>query len=511
MRGGDERDVVRQLQERIAALESEKAGLEKLKVELEKQVAHLTRLVFGRRSERCESTHPLLPFPEVQEPEPPSPPHVAEAADEETEEITYKRKKRGATRISKDLPRETNRIELSESERRCPCCNEVMQPIGEETSERIDFTPAVLKVIETVRVKYACKQHEESGVRTAELLPQPIPKGMATAGLIAQVLVAKYKDHLPLYRQSCIFARHGAEIAESTLCDWVKDASALLQPVVEAMKVSVLESFVIQSDDTQVRVLDPQHPNGSRRSFLWAYVGDRGEVVFDFTQGRGREGPRNFLGEFRGYLQADAYSGYDSVFATGRVVEVGCMAHARRGFFEALESDAENAGRAIAVIRKIYDIEREAKERNLAAEECKALRQAEAKPILDALKPWLLALKPLVLPKSPLGQAIGYVINQWDALNRYLDDGRLEINNNRTERQMRNVAVGRKNWLFAGSDEGGRRAAILYSLICTCSLQGIEPWAYLKDVLQRLAQGEAPASLTPRLWSAMRVPVSATA
>jgi len=510
MRGGDERDAVLKLQARIAALESEKASLEKLKAELEKQVAHLTRLVFGRRSERCEDNHPLLPFPEEQEPQPPAPPHVEEAADDEMEEITYKRKKRGATRISKDLPRETNRIELAENDRRCPCCNEVMQPFGEETSERIDFTPAVLKVIETVRVMYACKKHEESGVATAELPPQPIPKGMATAGLIAQVVVAKYKDHLPLYRQSSIFARHGAEIAESTLCDWVKDASSLLLPVVQTMKASVLESFVIQSDDTQVRVLDPQHPNGSRRGYLWAYVGDRNEVAFDFTPGRGREGPRNFLGSFRGHLQADAYSGYDSVFATGRVVEVGCMAHARRGFFEALESNAENAGRAIAVIRKLYDVERQAKERNLVADERKALRQAEAKPLLDAFKPWLLALKPLVLPKSPLGQAIGYMLNQWDALNRYLEDGRLEIDNNRTERQMRNVAVGRKNWLFAGSDEGGRRAAILYSLICTCALQGIEPWAYLKDVLQRIANGESPANLTPRVWNASHTqPVAA--
>ena len=513
--GGNE---VRQLSARIAALESGNAALatkngelattattlEARNAELEKQVAHLTRLVFGRKSERSEDNHPQLPFPEEAATEPPPPPHVDEAADDECETVTYQRKKRGATRISKDLPRETTRIELPEQDRLCPCCNEAMQPIGEETSERIDYSPAVLKVIETIRVKYACKKHEEAGVATPALPPQPIPKGMAAAGLIAQVIVAKYKDHLPLYRQSGIFARHGAEISESTLCDWIKDASGLLLPVVQAMKTSIFESFVVQSDDTKVLVLDPEHQNGSRRGFLWAYVGDRAEVVFDFTPGRSRDGPRRFLGDYRGYLQADAYAGYDVVFATGHIVEVGCWAHGRRGFFEALETNRENAGRAIALVRRLYEIERQAKDTGLDAQALRELRQQEAKPLLDALKPWLVALKPTVLPKSPMGQAIGYVLNQWDALNRYLDDGRLAIDNNITERQMRGVAVGRKNWLFAGSDEGGKRAAILYSLICTCSLQSIEPWAYLKDVLQRLAAGEKPDALTPRLWLAQR-------
>ncbi len=506
-----------QLRARVVALESDNAGLRSSNAqlstrnsELERIVAHLKHLVFGRKSERGrDDDHPELPFPEAEPAEPPPPPHVDEAADEEYEEITYKRRKRGATRISKDLPRDVQRLELAEADRRCRCCGEVMAPIGEERSERLDYMPAVLKVIETVRVKYACKKHEEAGVATAPPPTHPIEKGMATAGLLSHVMVAKYKDHLPLYRQSCIFARHGAEIAESTLCDWVKDAAEMLAPVVAAMKASVLESHVVQSDDTGITVLDPSHPNGSRRSFLWAYVGDRDEVVFDFTVGRDREGPRAFLGGYRGFLQVDAYSGYEVLFTTGRITEVGCWAHARRRFFKALEADREHAGNAISAIGRLYAIERETKD--LDADTRCAQRRQHARPLLEALHAWLVALKPSVLPKSPMGDAIGYALRQWGPLIRYVDDGRLQIDNNCVERQMRAVAVGRKNWMFAGSAEGAKRAATIYSLVCTCGLLGIEPWAYLKDVLQRLAEQHDPASLTPRLWKAARGPAAVAA
>jgi transposase len=491
-------------QEQLAKALADVAELRTQLAERDQQIVHLTKMLFARRSERlADANHPQLPFP-GDEPAAPPPPHVDEAADEEYEEITYKRKKRGATRISKDLPREVHTLTLSEADRKCPCCREPMHKIGEECSERLDYTPAVLKVIETRREKYACKKHEESGVLTPPPPIHPIEKGMATAGLLAHVLVAKYKDHLPLYRQSCIFARHGAELAESTLCDWVKDAAGMLQPVVAAMKVSVLASHVVQSDDTGITVLDRDTTNGSRRCFLWAYAGDRDEVVFDFTAGRGRDGPRDFLGEFRGRLQVDAYAGYDAVLRQNRIVDVGCWAHARRRFFKALDTDQANAAPAIAMIRRLYEVEHEAKEHGLDADSRRELRQQVSKVVLDELQPWLEALRPHVLPKSPMGDAIGYALRQWDQLTRYLDDGRLAIDNNRVERQMRTVAVGRKNWMFAGSAEGGRRAATIYSIVCTCGLLGIEPWAYLKDVLQRVAEGEDPASLTPRLWLAAR-------
>jgi transposase len=467
--------------------------------EFEQQVAHLTKQLFARKSERlANDKHPQLPFP-GDEPEPPPPPYVAEAADEEYEEITYKRKKRGATRISKDLPRETRTIELPEADRRCPCCNEVMCRIGEDVSERLDYTPAVLKVIETHRVKYACKKHEESGVATPPAPVHPIEKGMTTAGLLAHVLVAKYKDHLPLYRQSCIFARHGAELAESTLCDWVKDSAAMLEPIVAAMQQSVLASHVVQSDDTGITVLDASTSQGSRHSYLWAYVGDRDEVVFDFTSGRGREGPRLFLGEYRGRLQVDAYSGYDEVIRQNEIVAVGCWADARRRFYQAQDSESE-AKHALDVIRCMYRVEQDARDRSLSPEQRRDLRQSESKPLLNAMRPWLEGIRQRHLPKSPMGDAIGYALRQWETLVRYLDDGRLDIDNNRVERQMRSVAVGRKNWMFAGSAARARRAATIYSLVNTCGLLGIEPWAYLKDVLQRIAEGADAATLTPRLW-----------
>lgn len=487
---------MQQLRARNAALETEKAALQH-------KVDMLLHQLYGKKAERRADNHPQLPFP-GDEPDPPPPPHVDEAEDEEFETITYTRKKRGATRISKDLPREVVRLDIAEENRKCPCCGDPMEQIGEESSERLDYTPAVVKVIETVRPKYACKKHEEAGVLTAEPPTHPIKKGMATAGLLSHVLVSKYKDHLPLYRQSRIFARHGAEIPESTLCDWVRQAADMLQPVVAAMRTSVLDSEVVQTDDTPVLVIDRQHQQGRRRGFLWAYVGDRAEVVFDFTSGRSRAGPMAFLDGYCGILQADAYAGYDQVFVSGDVDEAGCMAHARRKFVEAEAADPINVGHVIAAMRKLYRVERQAKEQGLDADGRRDLRQRESKPVMDAMGPWIRELHRSVLPKSPLGKATGYAVRQWDALNRFVDDGRIEIDNNRVERQMRTVAVGRKNWLFAGSDAGGTRAAIIYSLTCTCGLLGIEPWAYLKDALQRLAEGESAGELTPRLWLAAR-------
>ena len=487
----------------LQRLRARNAELEASNVALQHKVETLLHQLYGKKAERRKDEHPELPFP-GDETEPPPPPHVDEAEDDEYETITYKRKKRGATRISKDLPRETVVLDVLEADRKCPCCGDPMEGIGKEISERIDYTPAVLKVIETVRPKYACKKHEEAGVLTASPPVHPVNKGMATAGLISQVLVSKYKDHLPLYRQSRIFARHGAEIPESTLCDWVKVATEMLAPVVKAAQNSILESAVVQSDDTPVLVLDRTHQQGRRHGFLWAYVGDRDEVVFDFTPGRGRDGPKLFLGDYQGVLQVDAYSVYDAFFTSGRMTEAGCMAHCRRRFLDAEKSDRETVGHVIAVMRRLYRTERKAKEQGLSPDDRRDLRQQESKPLMDALKPWLFDLDKSTLPKSPLGKATGYFVRQWDALRYFLDDGRVEIDNNGVERQIRAVAVGRKNWLFAGSDDGGRRAAAIYSLIGTCGLQGVEPWAYLKDVLQRIAEGEDPGALTPRLWKAAR-------
>lgn len=480
--------------------------------ELELQVLRFQHMIHGRKTERLAlDKHPKLPFPGEEPPLPP-PPHVNEAPDDEADVASPKRgpRKRGVTRMPTHLPRSTELIEVPEDQRRCRCCGKVMQPIGQEVTQKLEYQPAILRVHEIVRLKYACPDHEEAGIATAPLPPQPIDKGGAGASLIAHVVTAKFADHLPLHRQNRIFARFGAEIPESTLCDWIREAAALCAPIVAAMKTSILTSAVVHADDTGILVQDRTHQNGSRKSFLWAYVGDLGEVVFDFTMGRSRDGPVKFLGDYAGYLQADAYSGFDAVYSKGTVVEVACWAHTRRGFFEALETDKQHAGDALAAIGVLYEVEAEARERELDAEAKRQLRQERSKPILDQMLPWLKALKIQTLPKSPLGKAVGYALNQWEALNRYLDDGRLAIDNNLVERQIRGVAVGRKNWLFAGSDEGARRAATLYSLIATCKLQNVEPWAYLTHVLTRLPHGDKPEDLTPRAWKARQAKVSVT-
>jgi transposase len=497
-----------QLRARITELEAQKAQLLETNEHLAQLVEKFRRMIFAARRERhVDERHPRLPFT-GEEPPPPPPPHVDEAPDDEVDTVQKKPRKRGVSRQRRDLPRVREVVETPEHERLCPCCNKPMQPIGEEVTEVLDYQPAVLRIREIVRLKYACKAHEESGVVQPELPVRPIAKGAAAPSLIAQVVVAKYKDHLPLYRQSKIFERFGVDLPESTLGDWIKAAAGLLEPVVSAIKASILESFVIHSDDTGILVQDRNHQRGSRKSYLWGYVGDRNEVVFDFTPGRTRDGPVRFLGDYQGHLQVDAYSGYDAVLHKGKVVEVGCWAHTRRYFFDALETAKDHAGDALSAIRVLYDVEREAKEGGLDAVATRQLRQERSKPVLDQMQPWLQGLKETVLPKGPLGEAIRYALNQWQALSRYLEDGRLAIDNNIVERQIRGVAVGRKNWLFAGSDEGGRRAAVLYSIISTCALQGVEPWAYLTDVLQRLAQNDAAETLTPRLWKARQPTVA---
>ena len=267
----------------------------------------------------------------------------------------------------------------------------------------------------------------------------------------------------------------------------------------QGSKQLLLASRVVQSDDTGITVIDSSTSQGSRHSYLSVYVHDRDEVVFDFTIGRRREGPTVFLSDYRGRLQVDAYSGYDQVIRQNDLIAVGCWAHARRRFHEALESEPD-AKNAMEVIRRMDRVEQDARDRSLDPDQRRELRQSESRPLLDAMHPWLEGIRHRHLPKSPMGDAIGYALRRWNTLLRYLDDGRLDIDNNRVERQMRSVAVGRKNWMFAGSAAGARRAATIYSLVNSCGLLGIEPWAYLKDVLQRIAEGADASTLTPRLW-----------
>jgi len=320
------------------------------------------------------------------------------------------------------------------------------------------------------------------------------------------VITSKYVDHLPLYRLSKIFEREQFEIPRSTLCDWIRDAAFLLKPVYHEMRRSVLESHVVQCDDTVVRMQQNSKRGGARNCRLWSYVGDKGEVVYDFTLTRAGSGPREFLRDYEGYLQADAFSGFDQLFESGKIVEVGCWAHARRYFVDAMETDPRNASWALALIQGIYRVEEDARDEGLSLAGLLAARQEKSAPALAAFKEWMEELAERPIRKDPLGEALRYVSNQWDALNRYLSDPSLSIDNNACERSMRSVAVGRKNWLFTGSEDGGKRAAILYSVVETCRRHNVNVFEYLRDVLDRVSTTSSSrvAELTPRGWKAVQ-------
>jgi len=434
---------------------------------------------------------------------------IIEASSEVESEAARKKHKQGHGRrkLPADLPRQRVEHDLSEAEKRCPCCQTPRVPIGEEISERLDYTPAVLKVIEHVRPKYICRKCAGAIVVTP-LPPEPIAKGLAAPGLLAHVMVSKFADHLPLYRQEKIFARSGLELPRSTLCGWLADCAELLRPLYAWMIQVVLESKVIHTDDTPVRQL---HPDGPVTGRVWVYWGDGAHpyTVYDATSSRKRDGPQTFLRSFQGYLQADAFGGYDGIYARG-VTEVACWAHARRKFVEAESTDARRASEAIARIRMLYEIEERAREMSPA--ERAALREREAKPALESLQRWLDSLAVDVLPKSPFGQAINYVRNQWEALNVYVSDGDLAIDNNVAERALRGTALGRKNWLFFGSETGGHTAAILMSFIATCQRHELNPWEYLKDVLTRMpaCPKNELATLLPDVWAKTKPIVAAS-
>jgi transposase len=482
---------------------------------LRQRLTRYLRRMFGSKAEKIDLAQIKLPFDELldiaaaeHQDEPSA--AVLEAADDEEGTTTQKKRKgaHGRKPLPKDLPRMRVEIHPEEHERICTCCKEPLIAIGEEITEELDFQPATMTVTEHVRVQYACKRCEE-GVVIAPLPPRVIEKGRPGPGLLAHILVSKYADHLPLHRLESIFERHGVELSRQTMCDWVAAASEPLSRIVAEQKKSVRASFTIHSDDTSLLCQENFSGAGKRRSFLWAYVGDRSEIVYDFTLSRERDGPERWLAGWEGYLQVDGYAGYNRLFASGKVIEVACWAHVRRKYFDALASDSTRASLMLALIQRLYRIESHAKE--LAPAERAALRREEATPILSEIRARIDEDARTVLPKTDLGEAVTYATNQWDALVRYVEDGRLDIDNNEVERALRCVAVGRKNWLFAGSPKGGERAAVIYSLVSTCKLLGIEPFAYLRDVLQRLPTHprDRIAELTPRAWQAARAAAAA--
>ena len=406
----------------------------------------------------------------------------------------------GRQPLPRHLKRERIVHDLPEAEKHCAACCQDLRPIGEDTSERYEYVPAQVTVVEAVCKKYAC----ECTVKTATKPSQPIEKSTAGASLLAQVIVAKTVDHLPLNRQEKIFQRHGVEISRQTMCGWMAQCAGLLKPLHESLKETLFQSKVIGTDDTSVKVLDAKLPF-ARTGRIWPYCGDEEHpvIVYDYTATRERAGPDKFLEGYRGYLQADAYSGYDAFFndpARG-LTEVACWAHARRYFHRALESDRGRMGPALLLVAQLYRVETLA--RGLRPEERYHLRQLQSRSILDKLQSYLLEIQGEILPKSPEGRAVRYALKNWKALTRYCEDGDLSIDNNATERAIRGVAIGRNNWVFFGSDEGGKTGAILRSFTASCQRVGVDPFRWFQDVLARIANHPISrlAELLPHHWA----------
>jgi len=471
------------VREQYAQLLSHEAEIEHLKL----LIAQLQRQQFGRKSERVERQIEQLEqrLEDLETSRAERPP----AEKPETVAAGAAPRRPARKPLPAHLPRETQ--VYAPPHEACPACGGVLRPFGEDVSEVLEYVPASFKVLRQVRPKLSCSGCER--IVQAPAPSRPIERGLAGPGLLAHVLVAKYADHLPLYRQSEIYARSGVELERSTLADWVGGASRLLAPLVEALRHYVMAPGKVHADDTPVPVLAPGQGQ-TKTGRLWTYVRDdrpAGDtaapaVWFAYSPDRKGEHPGRHLEGFRGVLQADAYAGFHHLYQDHQIQEACCWAHVRRKFYDLQQAHASPlATEAVQRIGQLYDIEREIRGRS--PDERKQARQARARPVVDAMQTWFEVSLRKLSRKSDVALAIQYALNRWTALTRYLENGQIEIDNNAAERALRAVALGRKNYLFAGSDAGGERAALLYSLIGSAKLNGLDPEAYLREVLGRIA------------------------
>ncbi len=493
-------DVHRDLPDDIEALKAlvlaSRAEVEHLKL----VIAKLRRLQFGRHSEKLDREIEQLEL-RLEELQVSAVPAAPNAVEKPTAQAPVRRA------LPAHLPR--TRVEHTPA-CACPDCGASMRKIGEDVAEMLDYVPARFRVIQHVRPKLACPACER--IVQVEAPSRPIARGLAGAGLLAHVLVSKYADHLPLYRQAQIYAREGVELERSTLAEWVAGSFRLLDPLVDALGRYVMAAGKLHADDTPVPVLDPGRGR-TKTGRLWTYVRDdrpagsdeAAAVLFRYAPDRRGERPREHLAPFSGILQADAYAGFGHLYEGGRIHEAACWAHARRGFYDLHQANASPiAAEALDRIGALYAIEGEIRGR--PPDQRAAIRQARAGPLLESLREWLRHTLTRVSKKSELAKAIGYVLTRWTALTRYRDEGRIEIDNNAAERALRVVALGRKNYLFCGSDAGGERAAALYSLIGTAKLNGLDPEAYLRYVIERI--GDHPINRVEELlpWNIASAP-----
>src|SRR5262245_53733771 len=412
------------------------------------------------------------------------------------------RKGHGRRRLGDHLPRRDALHDVPEDQRTCRCGRDKTK-IGEDVTEQLDYIPGKIEVLRHIYPKYACSCCKD-GVTTAPTASVPFAGGLAAPGLLAHVVVSKFIEHMPLYRQQDELARAGILISRSTLCGWLDQCAQLFKPLVELMHKEVLQSEVIQGDETPVPVLDRSR-DSTRQGYIWTTLGDRAHpyTTLHYTDSRSRDGPAAFLKGFTGYLQTDAYSSYESVVnkSAGKILAVGCWAHVRREFFDARHNQPREVHYVLGLIAQLYDVEDEIRGRTDQGR--LEARQERSLPVLKRLEEYLREQQGLALPKSQFGKAINYALNQWEALLLYASDGRLEIDNNSSERTLRPCAIGRKNWLFFGSDRGGETAAILMSILAGARRHGIEPFEYVRQLLIALSSTDADLrSLLPDVWIA---------
>jgi transposase len=448
---------------------------------LQHELANLKRLIFGSKNER------FLPANGT-----PSQLSLAIQADVAAQcsvvnakKIEYTRntievikEHPGRTKLPEHLERREILIEPQEKTEGC-------KKIGEEITEELEYEPGKLFVNRYVRPKYVKSNNE--GIIIAPMIDRPLPKAIAGPGLLAQIIIDKYVDHLPLYRQMERFKREGIIIPYSTIGDWIRNGCTLIDPLCVALLKLILQSNYLHADETPTKVLDNNKKGTTHRGYYWVYHNSiDGLIWFDYQEGRGREGPAEILKDFKGYLQTDGYAVYDIFKQQKDITVLHCMAHARRMFYEAQDNDKATAEYALKQMGLLYTIERKAKEQQFTPQQLLELREQEAVPVLEALGKWMKEAYIKALPKSTIGKALGYSIQRWPELTLYATDGKLNIDNNPVENSIRPVALGRKNYLFAGSHEAAKRSAMLYSLMGTCKLHGVNPFIWLRDVLQRI-------------------------
>jgi len=487
------------------------------------RIRQLLQQLYGRKSEKLSPNQLRLALAElakqaVGETAAPAPsgdePANQDEAARPTERDRPRRKHPGRNPLPASLPRRERRHTVVDEDKICEGCGKPKRHIRDELTEGLNWIPGHFEVQADVQEVWACACGDGT-VSTAPAPTRHVCGGLARCGLLAQVLIQKYRDHLPLHRQAKIFRRAGVEVSANTMGDWIKAAATALGPLYALIGAQVMKSHVVQADDTGILVLgDPDSSGKGRRKrkkptkkgHIWTFVGDGRCVVYAYTPTWQKEGPAELLAEREGWLQVDGYGGFDHIFARGapKVIEVGCMMHARRYWVKALDAGDLRAAEPLEIIRRLYKIEADAKQAGDDHAARLARRQRDSAPLMAALEAWILALKPNEPPKTPMGRALTYASNQWQALNRFLEDGALEIDNGGAERALRGTAIGRRNWLFAGSDDGARRTTIICTLIESAVMHGLEPWLYLSDVLQKLDDGWPQArvdELLPHRWA----------